>query len=233
MKIKFITSLTITFLLVINFSFSQTKNIYSNIPTLDEVSGIWMNADTISMEPSVRNFKGQALLNRDMSSVSWIASAPFSGGYHTGVLRVNGEVPRAQLFRWYPWQALRKTSMKNCDINSNVRMLPDNDLIMWQIEISNSTHSSKHYDVQQDLIGFISCYDKDTWAWNYQYPTLNGKTNTRTNEIVNVRWNIGLKPQQFENITYDNLTPKVTSWPTDSEILATNKYRIENNDGKF
>ena len=54
----------------------------------------------------------------------------------------------------------------------------------------------------------------------------------RTNEIINVRWNIGLKPKQFENITYDNLTPKITSWPTDSDILASNKYHIENNDGK-
>ncbi|HEY2728286.1 MAG TPA: hypothetical protein VGI61_14015, partial [Parafilimonas sp.] len=212
--------------IIVSKIYSQ-QNIYSNIPTLKELSGIWVNADTISMEPSLRNFKAQALLNRDMSSVSWVAAAPFSGGYHTVALHVNGETPRAQLFRWFPWQALRKTSLPGYDINSNVRMLPDSNLIMWQIEISNTTKAVKHFNVQQDLIGFISCYDKDVWTWNYPYPTLQGKTNTRTNEIVNVRWNIGLKPQDFQNISYDNLTPKVTSWPSDSEILASNKYSAQ------
>src|SRR6188508_2650932 len=65
----------------------------SIIPTLEQASGKWVAADTTAMEPSIRNFRGQALVNRDMTSISWFASAPYSGGYHTGVMKINGEVP--------------------------------------------------------------------------------------------------------------------------------------------
>lgn len=231
MKTKSFTQLSIAFILLFNYSFSQTKNIYSNIPTLDEVSGIWMNADTTAIEPSVRNFRAQALCNRDMSSLSWFACAPYSGGYHTGVLKINSEVPRAQLWRWYPWQALRKTSTPVCYITSSVRMLPDNDLVMWQIEITNNTQTNQHYKIEQDLIGFISHYDKDEWPWVYPYPTLKGKIHERNNEIVNVRENIGLKLSEFKLAVADvsdksgqNLT--VEKFPSDSEILGSNKYHV-------
>ena len=84
-------------LLVILSSCSNFKkpdtNIYDNIPSLEEVSGIWVAADTVAMEPSIRNFRGQALVNRDLTSVSWFASAPYSGGYHTGIMKINGKIP--------------------------------------------------------------------------------------------------------------------------------------------
>ena len=79
----------------------------SFVPSIEDVSGDWVSADTIAMEPSLRNFRGQAVLNRDVTSVSWFASAPYSGGYHTGVMKINGQVPMVNAFRWQPWQALR------------------------------------------------------------------------------------------------------------------------------
>ncbi len=212
---------------------AQVKSVKNTvIPSLEEVSGIWWNADTIMMEPSLRNFKGQALLNRDMTSVSWIASAPYSGGYHTGVMRINGETPRAQLFRWYPWQSLRKADMPTYHIESNVRMLPDTDLFMWKITITNNTKTVQQYKIEQDLIGFMSRYQDDAWPWSYPYPTMQGKMTVRTNEIVNVRWNIGRTPAQFENITADSaLTPRVNSWPSDLDILNTSKYHVVSQSG--
>jgi len=143
----------------IGYSQSAHKDIYANVPSLDEVSGIWMNADTLSMTPSVRNFRGDAQLNKDMTSLSWFVSAPFSGGYHTGIIRVNGDAPHAQLYRWQPWQALRKTSEKNYKMASSVRMLPEHNVIMWEVTISNPTKKTQEYKVEQDLIGFISNYE--------------------------------------------------------------------------
>src|SRR5580658_8471542 len=103
---------TLFFVLVlVTFNaFSQQSAIAKNIPSLESVSGIWINADTLGIEPSVRNFRAQALLGKDMSSISWFASAPYSGGYHSGAIRINGKAPLGQLYRWYPYQALRKSS---------------------------------------------------------------------------------------------------------------------------
>ncbi len=103
------------------------------IPNLEEVSGIWVSADTADMEPSIRNFRGQALLNRDMTSLSWFVSAPYSGGYHTGVLRIDGEAPKVSMFRWLPHQAIRKGEMKGWKLFSTVKMVPDQDVVMWQV----------------------------------------------------------------------------------------------------
>ena len=201
------------------------------IPSLESLSGFWMNADTTAIEPSVRNFRAQALCNRDMTSLSWFASAPFSGGYHTGVLKLNHQVLTAQAWRWYPWQALRKTSADGALVNSTVRMLPENDLVIWEITIKNTSAAKKHFEAEQDLIGFISNYRHEEWPWPYPYPTLKGKLNERTNEIVNVRNNIGLKQGEYQ-ITTAEISAKhsqhalAETFPSDSEILASGKYKI-------
>ncbi|RCH54666.1 hypothetical protein DJ568_12670 [Mucilaginibacter hurinus] len=211
----------------------QSKSITKSIPTLEEVSGIWINADTISMPPSIRNFRGQALVNRDMTSVSWFTSAPYSGGYHTGVTRINGKSPRAQLFRWYPWQALRQTSMPTYKLNTSVKMVPEKDAIMWEVTITNTTKKSQTYTIEQDLIGFISQYPQDDWPWGYPYPTLHGKTNVRSDEITNVIANIGLPVSHAKTIAAEPNNPDFDSskvvkpvWPSDIEILKSSKYRV-------
>src|SRR5688572_18590062 len=139
---------------------SQKKN---HIPALEDLSGIWMHADTLSMTPSVRNFRAQAHINRDMSSISWFASAPYSGGFHSGTMRVNGVSPRAHLFRWYPWQALRKMSAPGYDMSSTVKMIPEQDAVLWEIVLTNTSGNKKTFAIEQDLIGFISRYNNEAW----------------------------------------------------------------------
>jgi len=207
--------------------------IEQSIPSLESVSGVWINADTLGIQPSVRNFRAQALLNRDMASIGWFASAPYSGGYHTGVLKVNGKAPMAQLYRWYPWQALRKAAAPTYKIASAVRMVPDNNAVMWEITLTNSTTKTQHYNVEQDLIGFISHYPNQTWAWPYPYPTLKGKTVERNDEIVNVINNVGIGPQNVKaiaaepnNKSFDSTKIVKALWPSDEEILNAAKYHI-------
>ena len=209
------------------------RSIQNNVPSLESVSGVWINADTLGIEPSVRNFRAQALLNRDMASIGWFASAPYSGGYHTGVLRVNGKAPLAQLYRWYPWQALRKATEPTYKIASAVRMIPDNNGMMWEITITNSTAKAQQYHIEQDLIGFISHYPKDTWSWPYPYPNLKGKTVARDDEIVNVINNVGADPQDVKAVAAEPNKPGFDStkvvkavWPSDDEILSAAKYHI-------
>ncbi len=203
-------------------------NITSHIPSLEKVSGHWVSADTVAMEPSLRNFRGQALVNRDMTSVSWFASAPYSGGYHTGVMKINGQVPLTSMFRWQPYQALRKSTFDGLDILSSTRMLPDEDGIFWRIELINTSDEVKDIQVDLDVIGFISKYGGD-WQWWYPYPKMNGMTTKRDEEVELVRKHIG--KSQREEVLVDELvdgkpTGKKTpaTWPTDNEILACTKY---------
>ena len=211
---------------------SNDSSIYTNVPKLVDVSGVWVNADTVDTEPTLRNFRGQGIVNRDMTSMSWFASAPYSGGYHTGVIRINGKAPRAQLMRWLPWEALRKSRSATYQIESSVRMIPDNDAIMWQVKLTNITSKQQHYNITQDLIGFISRYDKDIWAYPYPFPTLKGKHTTRDDEIVNVTNNAGLDPGDIKITKSTPNEPGMKSnntavtWPMDDDILNCTKYKV-------
>ena len=206
----------------------KEPEIKHHIPTLDEISGRWVAADTVAMEPSLRNFRGQAVLNRDMTSISWFASAPYSGGYHTGALKINGSVPQASMFRWLPYESLRKTIIDDLELLSSTRMLPDEDGIFWRIEITNTTEEVKEVHVDLDAIGFISKYGGD-WQWWYPYPKMEGMTTKRDEEVELVRKHIGIESR--EEILVNELidgkpTGKKTpaTWPSDKEILSIRKY---------
>ena len=206
-----------------------SDKISSNVPSLDEMPGEWVSADMADMEPSIRNFRGQALTNRDINSVSWFASAPYSGGYHTGRLKINGQIPDVSKFRWQVWQALRYAKLDSLELLSSTRMPIGKDGIMWEIEIRNSSNISQRLNLELDMIGFNSKYEGE-WQWWYPYPKMDGAVTKRDEEVENVRkyFNAGFnslettatelvrgKPQQ-KNVTH--------TWPTDKEILSAEKF---------
>ncbi len=224
----FLISLTALF----SCNMNQRENIQNSIPALDEVSGVWVSADTADMEPSIRNFRGTALLNRDMTSVSWFVSAPYSGGYHTGILKIGGHTPKASMFRWLPHQAIRKGAMDGWKLFSTVKMVPDTDAILWQVNIVNDSSVARELDLTLDLIGFISKYGGD-WQWWYPYPKLDGATTIRDEEVENVRKHLGSELNYSQEKVVELIdgkptpTDKVARWPSDREILASEKYRAE------
>jgi hypothetical protein len=236
MKIQVLIAIAIfLFFAGCNVKKPEMKNIYDNIPSLEEVSGVWLSADTAAMEPSIRNFRGVALANRDLTSVSWFVSAPYSGGYHTGVMKINGKTPMVSMFRWQPYQALRKGETDNFEILSSTRMLPDDNAIMWKIDITNMAKEDRDINISLDLIGFISKYGGD-WQWWYPYPKMNGMTTTRDDEVENVRKHIGMESGKQEVIVTELVNGKptekkiATKWPADEEILNCSKYRAESDE---
>lgn len=223
LRIKYPIQLFVVTVLLINCNSQTNKDsrTKSPIPSLDEVSGIWMSTDTMAIEPSIRNFRGQALLNRDMTSVSWFVSAPYSGGHHTGSLKINGETPEASLFRWYPYQALRKGNFNGLDVESATRMLFEQDAIMWEITLTNTKDTVISSEVDLDMIGYISQYKEGDWKWWYPMPDWNGnRSESRDQKIEDMR----------KHIINDSLGVDIR-WPSDKEVLKSEHYRAnaENN----
>lgn len=145
----------------------------SNVPSLAELAGEWKAFDWLAHLPSVRNQLGQAMVNRDMTSLSWLASPPFACGYHTGTLSLNGEVPLSTSFRWYPYQALRRAEVRGISIESATRMLFDEHGVAWRVEIENSTNEALSVDVELDCMAMV-VEQKDNWGWLYGQPWKNG-----------------------------------------------------------
>lgn len=210
----------------------------SLIPSLESLSGKWVSVDTVDMEPSIRNFRAQALTNNDMTSLSWLASAPYSGGYHTGTMKVNGETPLVTHFRWQPHQALRRSVADNMEVNSATRMVVDENLILWEVEIKNTSSESKDFNVSIDHIGFVSKYPDQEWQWWYPYPTLKGQTTTRDDVIENMRDFIGTGQTSVEKMVEELIdgrptkTMKKATWPSDLEVLNSTKYKSDTTKGQ-
>jgi hypothetical protein len=145
-----------------------------HLPTLTDMAGEWKSEQWLAHLPSLRNQRGQALVNADFSSLSWLAAAPFSMGYHTGVLRVDGQVPTAHQFRWFAFQAQRQGEFSGLNITSSTRMVFEENAIVWRVTFKNTQASVRSACVALDCMAPFSRIN-DNWGWLYGQPWKNGE----------------------------------------------------------
>ena len=147
----------------------------AGVPTLDQLASDWKSRAELEQSPSIHNFKSELLVNRDFASVSWVASPPFSQGFHSGVLRLNGKVPVADKFKWYPYQSVRAGSADGLAIETLNRMVFDDCGVLWRITFSNTLPTESTAQVSIDLIGAISkLTDTNSWDWAFAQPGAGG-----------------------------------------------------------
>jgi Laminin G domain len=139
------------------------------VPELDEVAGEWVDAADLAHLPSLRNQFGQGHVNHDLSSMSWLAAPPYTFGYHTGVLRLDGAVLSAQRFRWKPYGVSREHTGDGLTVRTDTRMALARDQLLWQIEITNHTGVPVQHTLSQDLFAMVA-HTETGWGWLYDVP---------------------------------------------------------------
>lgn len=78
------------------------------VPDLDDVAGKWIAAAELE-HPSVVAQPAWTRARQPRSLLTLVAGvAPYSFGYHTGLLRLDGAVLPTQLFRWKPREVRRE-----------------------------------------------------------------------------------------------------------------------------
>jgi hypothetical protein len=169
------------------------------VPDLDEVAGHWVAAADLAHLPSLRNQVGQGHVNADLSSLSWLAAPPFSFGYHTGVLRLDGQVLPAQRFRWKPWGVQREHSGTAVTIRTDTRMALGEDTLLWLIEAANDTGEPVDVAIEQDLFAMVAHTDTG-WGWLYDVP-----------------WNAG---NYHDFMTLERIRSAVTATPAPGYLLG-------------
>jgi len=142
-------------------------------PALDDILGGWLDRDELVHLHSLRNQWGQAHVNPDLTSLSWLAIPPYAVGYHTGVLRVDGQVVAAQRFRWAPWGVDREAAFDDLVVRSTVSMAYEATRVLWRIEVSNASDRPRHVDLAQDLQAAVGHSEVD-WGWTYGTPWSRG-----------------------------------------------------------
>lgn len=208
---------------------SNTPNeVVDIIPTLDEMASIWAECDTIDFLPSIRNFRAQAVINRDMTSISWFNSPPYSMGYHTGTLKVDGVTVRAKQSKWNAFGADRKAEVKGLQIDSDTRMVFEENGILWNVKFTNKTEKDISIDLSQDVIAFMGKYET-SWQWWYPLPSVRGnkKEDWEEDFLLPFKANLYELKKVRDSI---GLEAKNPDWPSDEEILKTEMYvtKVEN-----
>ncbi|MEV6483960.1 hypothetical protein [Streptomyces sp. NPDC051576] len=144
------------------------------VPDLADVAGHWVDADELAHLPSLRNQQGQAHVNHDLTSLSWLAAPPFTFGYHTGELRVDGQVLAAQRFLWKPWGVLREHRRQDgLLVTTDSRMALSRDLLLWRIEVTNESREARTVELTQDLFAMVA-HSEVGYGWLYDGPWNHG-----------------------------------------------------------
>ncbi|GAB3837214.1 hypothetical protein [Dactylosporangium cerinum] len=138
-------------------------------PPLDDFAGDWLDRGELAHLPSLRNQWGQAHVNEDLTSLSWLAMPPYSGGYHTGVLRVDGRVVRADQLRWAPWGVSRSGRSNGVVVTSDTRLGYEQHTVYWRTRLTNSSGAPATVTVEQELYAPIADSPVD-WGWLYGTP---------------------------------------------------------------
>jgi hypothetical protein len=166
------------------------------VPTLDEMAGDWKDRSELEQFPSIHNFDAELLVNKDFASVSWVASPPFSQGFHSGVFKLNGKVPVVEKFRWFPYQAVRSGLAAGLAIETVNRMVFDDRGVLWRITISNTQPAAVTATVSIDLIGDISeLTAPGSWDWAFAQPGAGGPVR-RYDETETVRADVDKLPSE-------------------------------------
>jgi hypothetical protein len=145
----------------------------TGVPELDELAGGWLPAGDLAHLPTLRNQWGQGHVNRDLTSLSWLAFTPYSGGYHTGVLRIDGEPLAAERLRWSPWGVRRAGGRGPLTVRTEVRMGYERSRLLWRITLHNASVQPRPVVVEQELLAMFAHRETD-WGWLYGTPWNSG-----------------------------------------------------------
>ncbi|HTJ38848.1 MAG TPA: LamG domain-containing protein [Dactylosporangium sp.] len=145
----------------------------SAVPPLGDVAGQWMDAAELAHLPSLRNQTGQAHVNHDLASLSWLAAPPYTFGYHTGVLRLDGATLPAQRLRWRPWGVTREHTGAAVTVRTDTRMaLPGEfggDFVLWRVRLTNDTGAPVTCRLEQELFAAVA-HTETGWGWLHDVP---------------------------------------------------------------
>ncbi|MET7422598.1 LamG domain-containing protein [Dactylosporangium sp. NPDC005555] len=171
------------------------------IPPLDDLAGDWLDRGELAHLPSLRNQWGQAHVNDDLTSVSWLAMPPYSGGYHTGVLRVDGRAVRADRLRWAPWGVRRAGTASGLTVETDTRLGYERHAVYWRTRLVNRSARPVTVTVEQELLAPIADSPVD-WGWLYGTP-----------------WSAG---HHHDYYTTERIRAEVLAWvPRHVHLLAT------------
>ncbi len=141
----------------------------NGVLSLDALSGDWIRMSTLGSNPALDNFWGALEVTDNLLAVTSLTFPPFSQAAHSGNLRINGEVMKADESRWYAYQILRRSRTADLEVESSVRMIFEGRGVLFRLKLRNLLSSAQQVEASADLRGAIGRYDSG-WDWALPKP---------------------------------------------------------------
>ncbi|MDE3059310.1 MAG: hypothetical protein KGJ59_15280, partial [Bacteroidota bacterium] len=142
-----------------NKSFAQ----HQEIPSLDDLAGTWQNVAGLRSLPAVNSAQGSAQAVNDVLAIGKLSFPPITMTGTTGSLAIDGVKQKFEQSQWYPYQILRKGIAGNIEVETSVRMLYDQEGLLFHIVVTNRASVKKTFQLEIDLTAFTSRHKR--WGW--------------------------------------------------------------------
>jgi hypothetical protein len=138
----------------------------AQVPTLEQLAGEWQDAASLRAFPALNNTLGAAQAEQGVLALTNISFPPITMAHDTGALLIDGQVPKPEKVRWFPYQVLRRGTAGDLRIDSAIRMPYEARGILFHVVLTNTAAVSRSFELKIHLSANTSRHDR----WGYVIP---------------------------------------------------------------
>lgn len=138
----------------------------SAIPSIDDMASEWLNVADIAHMPSLHNFHEMAACAPELLGVNYnpggqLFDWPTGPRWFRYVtlplleLKVNGTVPMSTTCRWFPFQAVRRTTIDSLEVETTVRLVFEGPGLLYQVQVTNKSDVAKPVELTITIHGAL------------------------------------------------------------------------------
>jgi hypothetical protein len=145
------------------FFFNLSYAAQPAIPSLDDLAGDWNPFSSLRSLPAINSPKGGAKCTSNVLAMEFIGFPPVFLSGATATLRIDGADVSASEARWYPYQALRRGTAGDVEVETTVRLLSKADGMLFRITLRNKATTGRKSVLQIDLNAPLVREDNGNW----------------------------------------------------------------------
>jgi hypothetical protein len=155
-----------------NHPLSQVEiPVTSTVPSLDELSGDWMDVNTLCSFPSVVNFAGGVQSTKNLTAFRNLTFPPFSQGGWSCELLLDGKSLSSTQSMWHPCEVRRRTTVDDIMMESVMRMPFEQKGVLIRLTLENKSKHNRTLNLSMNGNGQTRQYQSQKWRkWGNERP---------------------------------------------------------------
>lgn len=141
------------------------------IPSLDELSGEWMDVNTLRNFPSVMNFVGGVQSSPNLVGFINLTLPPYAQSGLGCELLLDGKSLNATQSQWHPCEVCRKTTVNGVELESAMRMPFEQQGVFIRLTMENHSKETRTLNLSMNGYGRTRFYPPQQWrTWDNTRP---------------------------------------------------------------